>query len=756
MGSKRPGGGQNAAGQIARFLGVSAVSGAVLAGLALPAVGALGLAARGTMEGFDEIPAEMERPPLSQTSTILDAEGNQIAEVSFRNRTVVDLDAMGIVPQAVVAIEDARFYEHGAVDLQGIIRALTTNLGSGSVEQGASTLTQQYVKNVFVEAAGDDQEAIAEATQQTGAAGLGRKIQEIKYAIQLEQELTKDEILENYLNITYFGQQAYGIQAAAERYFSKPAADLELHEAAMLAGLVQSPSRYDPTVNPETALDRRNVVLQRMVDNDAITQEEADAAAEQDLGLDVSEPRTGCTTAVDDSGFFCDYVRQEILNNPVFGETEDDRMALWRLGGLTIQTTLDPQAQAAAAAAAREGAAETDPIVASVVQVEPGTGRILSMAQSKPYGVDATQNQTAINLNVPAAMGGPDNGFQTGSTFKPFTAAAALENGISPAQTYETDNQVILDQSEFRDCENRPTGTGEWEVNNEREDEQGEWDMTSALGESINTYFALLEQQAGLCDTIQMAGDLGVRLGNGDPIPADAAATLGAHETSPLMMANAYATFANRGTYCTPVAITSVTNAEGEELDVPESECSPVMSANTADTINEMLGGVLEDGTGQAVGLTDRDNAGKTGTTDERQNVWFVGYTPDVSTAVRVGGLNELISMEDITIGGQYYERASGAGVAGPIWRSAMIGALQGVPNNQFNEVDVPRARDRERDRDRDRDEDDRDNDNGGGNGNGGGGNDSGDTGIPDIPDFPDIEWPDTWGNGNGGGRGRD
>ncbi|TDC19688.1 penicillin-binding protein [Streptomyces sp. 8K308] len=763
MGSKRPGGGQSATGLIARFLGVSVLSGAVLAGLALPAVGALGLAARGTMEGFDEIPAEMERPPLSQTSTILDAEGNQIAEVSFRNRTVVDLDQMGIVPQAVVAIEDARFYEHGAVDLQGIIRALTTNLGSGSVEQGASTLTQQYVKNVFVEAAGDDQEAIAEATQQTGAAGLGRKIQEIKYAIQLEQELTKDEILENYLNITYFGQQAYGIEAAAERYFSKSAADLELHEAAMLAGLVQSPSRYDPTVNPETALDRRNVVLQRMADNDAITQEEADAASEQELGLDISEPRTGCTTAVDDSGFFCDYVRQEILNNPVFGETEEDRMALWRLGGLTIQTTLDPQAQAAAAEAAREGADETDPVVAAVVQVEPGTGRILSMAQSRPYGVDATQNQTAINLNVSAGMGGSVNGFQPGSTFKPFTAAAALENGISPAQTYETDHEMTVEMDRFRNCENQPAGSGEWEVGNEREDEEGEWDMTSALAESINTYFVLLEEQTGLCDTVEMARSMGVTRGNDEQLPTDPSATLGAHETTPLMMANAYATFANRGTYCTPIAITSVTNAEGEELEVPESECEAVMSAHTADTINAMLGGVVEDGTGAAVGLTDRDNAGKTGTSDERRNVWFVGYTPEISTAVRVGGDAELIPMEDITIGGQYFERASGAGVAGPIWRQAMIGALEGVPAGQFNEVDVPRASDRERDReDGDRDEDDRDNGNGGngGNDNGGGGNDSGDVGIPDIPDFPDIEWPDTWGNGNGngngGGRGQD
>src|SRR5690606_14142639 len=174
----------------------------------------------------------MLTPPLSQTTTILDAEGNEIAEVYTRNRTVVSLDEMSdYLPQAVVAIEDARFYEHGAVDLRGMLRALTRNVEQGGVAEGGSTLTQQYVKNVFVEQAGDDPEAVAEATQQTGAAGFGRKIREMKYAIQLEEELTKDQILENYLNITYFGQQAYGAEAAAQRYFSKSAADLELHEA---------------------------------------------------------------------------------------------------------------------------------------------------------------------------------------------------------------------------------------------------------------------------------------------------------------------------------------------------------------------------------------------------------------------------------------------------------------------------------------------------------------------------------------------
>ncbi|WP_326598252.1 transglycosylase domain-containing protein [Streptomyces sp. NBC_01803] len=760
MGRRRPGGGSSATQQAAKFLGVSVLSGAVLAGLALPAVGALGLAARGTMEGFDEIPAMMEQPPLSQKTTILDAEGGTIAEVYSRNRTVVPLEDMSeYVREAIVAIEDARFYEHGAVDLRGILRALSRNVEEGGVAEGASTLTQQYVKNVFVEAAGDNEEAVAEATTQTGAAGLGRKIREMKYAIQLEQELTKDEILENYLNITYFGQQAYGIEAAARRYFSKSAADLELHEAALLAGLVQSPTAYDPVNDDQAALDRRNTVLTRMVGTGDITQAEADEAMARDLGLNVSEPRNGCITAVNDAGFFCDYVREEFLSNPVFGETPEERGALWQLGGLTIQTTLDPGDQQAAAQAARDHVYEDDEVAAAVVQVQPGTGHILSMAQSRPYGNDAEQHQTVINLNVSYGMGGSSSGFQPGSTFKPFTAAAALEQGISPAQEYTTDYEHSVPFEDFRNCENVPYESAdgpEYELTNEREDERGTWDMTSALAQSINTYFVELERQVGLCETITMAGRLGVERGNDVPLEAHPSVTLGGQETTPLMMANAYATFANRGTYCEPVAITAVTDADGEELTVPESECTTVMSEHTADTINVMLGGVVEDGTGAAVGLQDRDNAGKTGTTDNRADVWFVGYTPDISTAVHVGSDTERMSMENLYIGGRYFAQASGAGVAGPIWSQAMTGALADVPASSFNEVDVPRGNDRP-----DRDDDDGD---GNGNGNGGdnngndGGNDGDDTGDifgdgnTDFDDWPDIEWPPDTSDSNGNG----
>ncbi|MFP8904940.1 transglycosylase domain-containing protein [Streptomyces atacamensis] len=690
MPNKRSGGGLSGTQQAAKFLGVSVLAGAVLAGIALPVAGGLGLAAKGTVESFDEIPIDFKRPPLSQKNQILDSEGNLIATDYYRDRTVVPLKKINpIMRKAIVAIEDSRFYEHGAIDLKSVMRALNKNAQEGGVAEGGSTLTQQYVKNVFVEQAGDDQEKVAEATQQT----IGRKIQELKYAIRIEEELSKEQILENYLNITFFGQQAYGIEAAARRYFSKNAADLELHEAALLAGLVQSPTYYDPVNYPDRAVKRRNIVLNRMAETGAASKEDVAAAKRKDLGLEISKPRSGCITATDKAGFFCDYVRKIILTDPVFGKTEQERKDLWKRGGLTVRTTLSPKAQKAAAEAATGKVYEDDPVAASVVQVEPGTGKILSMAQSRPYGLDQNENQTLLNLAVDNAMGGSTHGFQVGSTFKPIIAAAAMADGISPASTYRSDWKTSFSLGDFKVCGNKPYGSGSWDVQNELESEKGTWDMTGALSKSINTYFVDLGQKVGLCDVVEMAGKMGVRLGSGKPVEQKPATLLGGQNISPLSMAAAYATFADRGTYCSPVAIEKVTDADGKKLSVPKTKCERAMSEHIADSINKMLKGVVEDGTGTRAGLTDRDNAGKTGTTDGRKDAWFVGYTPNLSTAVWVGDdIGDPQEMYDITIGGQFYAKVCGGCLPGPIWKTAMTGALQGEPVESFNDVQVPRA----------------------------------------------------------------
>ncbi|QNS05509.1 transglycosylase domain-containing protein [Streptomyces xanthii] len=745
MGKKRSaggGGGLSPAQQAAKFLGVSVLAGAVLAGIALPAAGALGLAAKGSVEGFDEIPANLKTPPLMQRTTILDNQGGTIATVYARDRTVVPLDEISpYMQKAIVAIEDSRFYEHGAVDAKGILRAINANAQNGGVSQGASTLTQQYVKNVFMEEAGDDPTKLAQATQQT----IGRKVKELKYAIQVEDELGKKKILANYLNITYFGQQAYGVEAAAQRYFSKHAKDLNVQQAAMLAGIVQSPSRYDPVNDEEEAKRRRNVVLQRMADVHDISQADADKAKASPLGLKVKRPQNGCITAVKGASFFCDYVREVFLSDPVFGKSQEDRSKLWQRGGLTIRTTLDPQSQESVQTSVKNHVYKSDKVATAVTLVEPGTGKIVGMGQSKPYGTDKDKNETVLNYSVNAAYNGSGYGFPTGSTFKPFLAAAALEGGTPVTQEYPAPYEMPYPK-QVQTCSGKPwVNDGGYQVENENESEVGPYRLKEAMEKSINTYFVQMLADTGMCPVVQMTDKLGVVQGNGkkvDEVPSSM--TLGSTGLSPLTMASAYAAFANRGTYCTPVAIDAITGPNGKALKVPKTTCSRAMSEQTADKINTLLSGVTDSGTGQKAGLQSRDNAGKTGTTDGRKNAWFVGYTPNLSGAVWVGSASQSVPMVNITIGGVYQAKVFGGEVPGPIWRDAMTGALSGKPAPTFNKVDIPdpdKDKHKDRDKDRDKGHDDAKP------GDGGGGDDP----FPGVSLPPDLI---SGGNGNGGNGG--
>ncbi|OIV37853.1 penicillin-binding protein [Mangrovactinospora gilvigrisea] len=670
----------------ARFVGVSALAGVLAAGVLLPAVGTLGVGAKASAQSFDSLPGDFKRPPLSQASHIYDSKGNLLATVYDRDRTVVKTqDIAPTMRKAIVAIEDARFYQHGAVDPKGILRALNQNAENGGVSQGASTLTQQYVKNVFVEDAGNDPKAVAEAQRQT----IGRKVREMKYAIKVEEELTKTQILTNYLNITFFGEQAYGVEAAAQRYFSVHAKDLSLAQSAMLAGVVQSPSGYDPLTNPKAALDRRNTVLRRMAQLHAVTPVQAAAAEKTPLGLNTSKPKNGCITATSGSGFFCDYVKNTVLNDATFGKTAAAREKLWKTGGLEIHTTLDPQAQASSAQAVTSRIYSTDPVAGAVVMVEPGTGRVTAMAQSRPYGFG--KGQTTINYSVDKDMGGSNYGFQTGSTFKPFTAAAALEKGISPGQTYKTGSKIDMSNQPFSTC-NGTTSAPNWQPQNELTSEKGTFNMATALQKSINTYFVKLSQQTGLCEIATLAEKMNVHMGNGKQLVQSPSLTLGGNTIAPLTMAAAYATFANEGSYCTPVAIDSITTATGKQLAVPKTQCSQVMQKTTADTINTMLLGVVQDGTGKAAGLTDRESAGKTGTTDNRMAAWFLGYTTNMVGAVWMGDPANKQSMYNLRIGPQYYDKVEGADGPGPIWKLAMSGALSGKPAGSFQKVSLPTA----------------------------------------------------------------
>ncbi|BDM73225.1 carboxypeptidase [Streptomyces nigrescens] len=730
MAKKRDGGGLSTTQRTARFLGVSVLAGAVLAGLALPAAGALGLAAKGSVEGFDEIPANLKTPPLSQRTTILDADGGEIAKVYSRDRTVVSLKNMSpYIQQAIVAIEDARFYQHGAIDVKGILRALNKNAQSGGVSQGASTLTQQYVKNVFVEEAGDDPDKVAQATQQT----IGRKVKELKYAIQIEKELGKRKILQNYLNITFFGEQAYGVEAAAQRYFSKHAKDLSLEESALLAGIVQSPSRYDPVNDPQEATRRRNTVLQRMADLKDITQEQADAAAKKPIKLAISRPKNGCITATDGAGFFCDYIRKAFLGDRTFGKTRKARLKRWDQGGLTIRTTLDRQTQKSIQASIAKHVYEDDQVATAATIVEPGTGKILGMGQSRPYGFRG--NQTMINLSVDHNMGG-GAGYQPGSTFKPVIAAAALEQGTNPEQEYPSPYRMPY-PSPVQTCDGEWRGSGET-TQNENRKEVGPYAMKEATAKSVNTYFVQLISDIGICPAVKMAQKMGIERADGKPLQQVPSMTLGVQEMSPLTMAAGYAAFANGGEYCSPVAIESITDARGRSLKVPQTSCRTAMSKKTADTINTLLKGVVEDGTGKEAGLSGRDSAGKTGTTDSRYAAWFVGYTPNAAGAVWVGDPQHQRKMYNITIGGVPHDKVYGADTPGPIWRDAMTGALAGRPAPALPTVPIG-----DPDKDKGKAGDDKGGKHKPGRGHGGDNKPGGGWHLPG--------WPDILGGGNGG-----
>ncbi|MGF1427879.1 transglycosylase domain-containing protein [Kitasatospora sp. LaBMicrA B282] len=670
-----------------KFLGVSILSGVLVAGIALPAVGAIGLGAKDSVQGFDNIPDDFKTPTLSQASYILDSKGNQIAKVyaGDRDRTILTQDQMSpLSREAQVDIEDARFFQHGAIDPKGVLRAIGKNASSGGDAEGASTLTQQYVKNVFVEEAGDDKTAVAAATQKS----LGRKIKELKYAIQLEKDLTKDQILTNYLNITFFNHQAYGIEAAAERYFGKADKDLDVAQAALLAGMVQNPSAYDPLAHPKAAQNRRDTVINKMLQYKHITPDQAKAALASGLELNYQPPQNGCITAGNGMAFFCDYVQKVVENDPAFGASAAARNKLWSQGGLRITTTIDPAMQAAAYTAVTKKVYVSDPVSAAMTMVKPGTGEILAMAQTRPYGLDAAQHQTVVNLNVDSSMDG-GSGFQPGSTFKAIVAAAALDGGTAQLNT-PFPSPGSMPYPDMSTC------TGTWKniahdnvSNDDPVHEVGPFMMPEAMARSINTYFVSLEQSVGLCAVTQMANKLGIKnQADGHPLQQVGSMTLGTQLVSPLQMAGVYATFAARGLHCDPVAIKSVTGIDGKPINVPQANCQQVMQQSTADGVNTLLKGVTEkSGTGSQLGLSDgRQIYGKTGTTDKRKAAWFDGYTPDLAGVVWLGGPESSVPMNgDITIGGtDFPQGVYGASGPGPIWQQAMNQAVAGTPQTQL------------------------------------------------------------------------
>ena len=585
-----------------------------------------------------------------QTSKLYDAAGKLITTFhGAKDRTVVDIEAVpDHVQEAVVAIEDERFYAHDGVDLKGVARALAHNLTSDEGIQGGSTITQQYVKNRII-APGEE----------TAPDTLKRKIDEAALARQIETRLSKSEILERYLNTVYFGNGAYGIQAAAETYFGRPAKKLSIKQGAMLAGIIRTPESYDPYDRPKRAKRRRNLVVRKMEQLGYTSRARAKKITGYPLGLR-KDPRK----QRHDAPYFVDYVRRLLVHHPRFsflGDSPGDRSDRLFSGGLRIHTTVHRGVQKAAEhAIARVLTQKNDPY-ASLVALDPRTGHIVAMVGGRDYFSD--KRYSKLNLAIAGSpdlgrsAGGrraPGTGRQAGSAFKAFALAAAIKDRFPVAKTLPGP-----ECAKFPD----PNRTEPWKVCNYGRAGYGRVSIKEATTKSINTAYAKLVLEVGPRKVTKMARRLGVR----SDLLAVPSAVLGTNSVNALDMTTGYATLANRGIRRRPIAITRITTAAGDELYSSEPDGTRVLDPGSAYITTSLLRNVMQTGTGTAARL-DRPAAGKTGTAQEYRDAWFAGYTPNLAAAVWVGYPAGSISMKTHCAQGRRKCRPTRIQVTGGSW----------------------------------------------------------------------------------------
>ncbi|MCC5950027.1 MAG: transglycosylase domain-containing protein [Nitriliruptoraceae bacterium] len=698
---------------------ITVATGLLLGAMILPAA----LATNDLMEAVRtdvlDVPPldEADTPP--QNSYVYAADGTELAELNFEeNRVPVALeDIPQDVINAVLATEDANFYEHEGVNHAAIVRAAAVNFTAGGIESGASTITQQYVKMTFL------------SPEQT----LARKVEEAIYAIQLERELEKDEILERYLNRSYFGRGTYGIGTAAERYFSKPLQELSLGEGAMLAGLLRAPEANNPINNLDNAQARRDIVLRQMAAAGFVSAPQAQAAIDQPLEVEISEPAAPLNPywstwvsrllTVDDVANALG-TQQDAL--AAMGPTFDERRRFVFQSGLRIHTTLDPEMQAAGEAALRDWLTyEDEPPEeiaqepsGAIVSVEPGTGAIRTMALGpREFGdcaadgswvgtIESTGQLLCDRTQVnPAVPGGGGSGRQSGSAFKPAVTAAALEAGLSPGLVLDARGPQPIDG-----CPDDRNESGLWEPGNIGGD--AILDMYEAMGQSSNIYHALLIGDVGPPRVAEVFERL-----SGYPIPERdifCPMSLGSSDTTPLAMATMYATIANRGEYCAPFPIERIEDANGRVLWEHQPDCRQVMDTEVADRLTDILEAPVTSGTAPVANLGTHPTRGKTGSTNSNVDAWFVGFIKQLSTAAWVGYPSEnrvfpdpetaaefcgedadggnvcpragsdAELMRNVTIGGQSYSQVFGGTIPAPMWADYMTAIVDRYEPEDF------------------------------------------------------------------------
>jgi membrane peptidoglycan carboxypeptidase len=612
------------------FVLVSVLGGLLAAGLIVPVAGMSAATGKDLVTSLDNLPTELTTPDQWERSRLLTSDGKVLAYFYDENRIYKPLSEISpIMQKAQVAIEDHRFYEHGALDLTGTLRALVST--SQGNTQGGSSLTQQYVRLVLVETAEENNDAAARAAATENT--LARKVRELRYAIAVEKKFSKDEILERYLNIAYYGDGAYGVEAAAKHYFNVSAKNLNLAQAAMLAGLVRNPVATNPVKFPPLGLGRRNDVLTRMQSLGIITAADADAAkAEKFDPKKVRPSLLGCANS--EFPFVCDYALEVLKQQATaLGATKEERLERVFRGGLTITTQIDPDAQRNAQKVLSKSVSAKDPVIGVITMMEPSTGLIRAMVQSRPK-MGKKKGQTYYNYNVGTSMNGY-NGFQGGSTFKIYVAAAALENGFGVRTSFKVPISKNYEGETFPSCNGSVKVTKRWVVDGP---EKGMYDMYRGTSQSVNNYFVPLEQAVGLCPVVKMAKKVGLELADGKDLTSEAfpSFTLGAADVTPLSMVTAYGTFANRGVRCTPIIIKSIVNREGKSLPIPEANCKRVMKAEVADAVNKVFQGPINSGTLRGARIYGYDMAGKTGTVPLNKAEWSVAYTPDLVAAAGI------------------------------------------------------------------------------------------------------------------------
>ncbi|MDR6323134.1 transglycosylase domain-containing protein [Actinoplanes couchii] len=659
------------AGRVALLIRAGLIAGLVVTGLTYPFAALAGMGVKVGSEALENMPERLTETAPAQSTYVYANDGKTLLTMFYEeHRKHVDLANMSpFMIKAIVAAEDNRFFEHHGVDAKGVARAFVANQKAGGVSQGASTLTMQYVRMALQNSARTPQEAL-EATEQTAA----RKLREMRLAIEVEQRLSKEEILERYLNAAYYGHRAYGVYAASQVFFSKSPRDLTLTEAALLAGLVKAPSAYDPaTKDRKAATERRNYVIDQMLKMNAITAEQAVSARRSKIKLKLSTPPNDCVSVSsrhNDWGFFCDYFKSWWREQPAFGRNPLEREENLRRGGYRIVTSIDPAIQRYAMKNVLGKERRGSAFAHGQVVVQPGTGRVLSMAVNRRYSLDQSANgrhsdwrqDRDVKGNYPNTVnpllgGGDMAGYQAGSTFKIFTMLAALEEGMPLSTTFYSPQRYV---SRYITAPGPATCGIHWCPKNSSESMTGNQSMWSGFGKSVNTYFVQLEQRVGAEKVVRMAERLGLRwrtaidkkLATKEHASEWGAFTLGVSDATPVEMANVFATLAAEGKYCEPLPVVSIRNPDGshalyQKRLIAAPRCHQEVKVNVARAATDAArcvtgygsarGSCGGWGTSEMVyGTLGRPVAGKSGTTDGNKTAWFSGYTPQLAASAFV------------------------------------------------------------------------------------------------------------------------